>query len=153
MTSASDTGAPPDSSEIRQLIRDAGLRATAGRIAVAECLIAAACPLTHGEVVDRLGPRGFDRASIYRNLVDLTSAGLCTRTDLGDHVWRFVMRPGTSDEHFVDHPHFVCSSCGQVQCLESVQVTLKSLRGAPRAIRTRNVEIHVRGLCDRCGGD
>ncbi len=39
--------------------------------------------MTHGEVSDRLADSGYDHATIYRNLVDLSHVGLLARTDLG----------------------------------------------------------------------
>ena len=116
------------SEDVRQRIRDAGLRATAGRIAVYEVMVGAEGPLTHNDVVDILGPRGFDRASIYRNLVDLTTAGLATRRDLGDHVWRFELAREGGD-HFSDHPHFVCTECGDVVCLPEDEVVVRVSAG------------------------
>ena len=36
--------------------------------------------------------QAWDPATIYRNLTDLSEAGLARRTDVGDHVWRFEAR-------------------------------------------------------------
>ncbi len=140
---------------IRQNIRKTGLRATASRISVIYRLHEADRPLTHSELVDSLVPEGFDRASIFRNLSDLTEAGLISRTDLGDHVWRFSTRdganPSRSVSHYTQHPHFVCIECGGVQCLESVRVSVrKGRRQVPKSIAQRNVEINFRGYCDNC---
>jgi len=48
------------------------------------------------EVFAELQAEGWDRATLYRNLVDMTDAGLLRRVDLGDHVWRYEL------EHRVD---------------------------------------------------
>ncbi len=143
-----------DTERIRQNIRKAELRATTGRISVMERLHRARRPLTHSELVAAMVPEGFDRASIFRNLVDLTEAGLISRTDLGDHVWRFSAKDendySRSESHYTQHPHFVCIECGDVQCLESVRVSVKKGRRAPRAVGQRQVEINFRGYCDDC---
>lgn len=144
-----------DKELIRQIIRKAGLRATASRISVIEKLCLEGRPLTHADLVEELVPEGFDRASIFRNLVDLTEAGLISRTDLGDHVWRFFAsdekNPIRYESHYTQHPHFVCIECGGVQCLESVEVSVKKgRRRAPKAIARRDVEINIRGCCDAC---
>jgi Fur family transcriptional regulator, ferric uptake regulator len=133
-----------DDDQLRAAIRGVGLRATRSRLAVLAMLRGAAQPLSHGEVADRLG---WDRATIYRNLTDLADAGLVRRTDLGDHVWRFeAIAAGHRDDQ---HPHFVCTACGTVECLPEVELALRRVR-APRAVRARKVEIHLRGLCDGC---
>jgi Fur family ferric uptake transcriptional regulator len=109
----------------------------------------AKAPLSHGDVADALAKQGFDRATVYRNLTDLTNVGLVTRSDLGDHMWRFEL--ASSNRHDVEHPHFVCSCCGTVTCLPEKAVSLKALQGVPGALRRKaNLAVQVRGLCDAC---
>lgn len=135
--------------DLRATLRQAGLRSTAPRVAVLEHLLAAATPESHADIVDALQSQGFDRATLYRNLMDLTEAGLVTRSDLGDHVWRFeVRRPG--DEHAALHPHFVCTDCGTVACLPGGSVRIVTGSGVPRSAVGRKVEVQVKGRCDRC---
>ncbi len=103
--------------------------------------------MSHGEVADRLEHAAWDRATIYRNLVDLAEAGLLRRTDVGDHVWRFEVIDSAHEAK--SHPHFVCTECGTVECLSDTTVAL-SPANTPRAVRQREVEVHLRGLCDVC---
>lgn len=122
---------------LKSLVRAAGLRCTEARLAVLACLRAATGPLTHAEVADTLDHRGFDRATIFRNLTELTEAKLVTRVDLGDHVWRFeAKRHGGADGHGHggDHPHFVCMSCGEVSCLDDVDVAITPRPGTNKVI-------------------
>ncbi len=135
--------------ELRELLRSAGLRATSARMAVLEVLLEARAPLSHGEVCDRVGERGIDRATLYRNLIDLAEAGLVRRSDHGDHVWRFEWI-GTDGQHdAAEHAHFVCSRCGTVSCLPAGAIAIQPVRGAPRSLRG-GVEVQVRGVCDTC---
>jgi Fur family transcriptional regulator, ferric uptake regulator len=134
------------SEETRLRIRGAGLRATPGRVATYRALLDASAPLTHGEVVERLQALGLDRATVYRNLIDLTDAGLLARSDHGDHAWRFE----ASASHTRDHVHFVCVDCGDVSCLPGVDVSFVAGRGVPRSVQTREVEVQLRGRCDAC---
>jgi Fur family ferric uptake transcriptional regulator len=142
----------PTVDELRVKIRDAGLRVTAPRVAVLQRLQDATAPVSHAEIADALAPQGWDRATIYRNLTDLTEAGLLHRTDLGDHVWRFELceaeAPGQHDQ--VEHPHFVCNECGDVTCLPGEMIEVHATRGAPKALKGGGVEIQIRGRCDRC---
>ncbi len=135
-----------DSAAVRRSVRDRGLRATPSRLAVLELLRASDAPVSHGDVADSLASHGWDRATIYRNLVDLSEAGLARRTDVGDHVWRFE---AVTDDHDGTHPHFVCTECGTVECMPEIELAVRRAR-APRAVRARQVEVHVRGLCDSC---
>jgi Fur family ferric uptake transcriptional regulator len=139
--------------ELRSAVRGKGLRATPSRLAVLELLRSSDTPMSHGDVADRLASQAWDRATIYRNLTDLAEAGLVRRTDVGDHVWRFE---AVNEEHASGvHPHFVCTECGTVECLPELELAISTRSAArskpPRAVKQRQVEVHVRGLCDACG--
>jgi Fur family transcriptional regulator, ferric uptake regulator len=132
--------------DLRAAVRTAGLRATPSRIAVLERLRASEAPMSHSDVADQLASHEWDRATIYRNLVDLAEAGLVRRTDVGDHIWRFE---AVTEEHDTQHPHFVCTECGTVECMPEIELAVRRAK-APRAVKQRQVEVHVRGLCDAC---
>lgn len=136
--------------ELRTRLRSAGLRATGPRMAVLEYLIEVGGPVTHGDVAEHLEPSGLDRATVYRNLIDLSDVGILRRADLGDHVWRFELIGEGGSEVEEVHPHFVCNSCGVVACLPEQAITIRAVRGAPRALRRPGLEIKVSGLCDAC---
>jgi len=148
--------APPTLGDVRKVLRDVGLRVTVARIAVMEHLRAATGPETHAEVSDALATEGFDRATIYRNLTELTEAGLVSRVDLGDHMWRFEWRRSEHAGRGEDHPHFLCTSCGEVSCLDDVTVAItpkKRPATAPKRER-RDIgavtEVLLKGHCGRC---
>ena len=137
---------------MRARIREAGLRVTAPRVAVLRQLLAASSPVTHAALSEALAPAGWDRATLYRNLIDLTDAGILQRADVGDHVWRFEVRAGNASGAHAEaqHPHFVCGDCGDVVCLPIEAVHVSGGRGLPKSLGTGVVEIQVKGLCDRC---
>jgi Fur family ferric uptake transcriptional regulator len=139
-------------SDLKSRLRDAGLRATAARAAVLDCMLAAQGPLTHADVCERLADAGFDRATVYRNLADLTDAGVLRRTDLGDHLWRFELKAAEEHQDHAGevHPHFVCTECGAVECLPDGAITVQSVKGSPRSLRAGKVDIQVRGACNQC---
>ncbi|MGF1466662.1 MAG: Fur family transcriptional regulator [Sandaracinaceae bacterium] len=140
----------PTTAQLKVKLRDAGLRATSARVAVLSCLLSADAPLTHGEVCERVGDMSFDRATIYRNLTDLTEAGLANRSDLGDHLWRFeAARPEDGADEGV-HPHFVCRECGIVSCLPDGAIAVRFGPAVPRSVRAAEVEVQLRGVCNAC---
>ena len=128
-------------------IRDAGLRATPARTATLLFLRETSAPLTHAEVAGHLTAIDVDKATAFRNLNDLTDAGLLRRTEVGDHVWRFesVDLSSPRDE---GHPHFLCVDCGTVTCLENVQLTAGSRRQSASVGEV--TEILLRGHCNDC---
>src|SRR6476659_4804527 len=109
-------------SQLRSTIRNSGLRSTAPRVAVLQHLQHTSTPMSHAELFAALEEKGFDRATIYRNLIDLTVVGLLSRTDVGDHVWRFELRREGQRGHQSEHPHFMCTDCGEVACLADVNL-------------------------------
>jgi Fur family ferric uptake transcriptional regulator len=143
-----------DDEALRAALREAGLRATPARVAVLGVLRQGTGPMTHGEVVDRLERHGWDRATIFRNLVALVDAGFVRRTDVGDHVWRFETR--ADDGHQArgkghEHAHFLCTGCGEVTCMPELELKLPRGGRVPQSVRSRSVEVQLRGLCDECG--
>jgi len=129
------------------MLRAAGLRATAARVAVLRLLHGLDAPTSHPEVHAALSEEGWDRATLYRNLNDLTDKGLLRKSDLGDHLWRYEL---AGDDHHEgeNHPHFLCTECGDVSCLPDL--VLPHMPGAPKALQKGVVDIQFRGTCDAC---
>jgi len=155
---------PPSTKSIEDRIRGVGLRCTRARVAVLGQLLRATGPLTHAEVVDELADEGYDRATIYRNLTELTEAQLATRVDLGDHFWRFELKRHHAEGGLgEDHPHFVCTSCGEVSCLDDVKVAITPKPGSdakakrPPAGKSAGIravtEVLLKGQCENCSED
>lgn len=142
--SAGNDSARRDS--VRSEIRESGLRATPARIATLTLLRGSASPMTHAEVSRRVEGRGIDKATAFRNLNDLTDAGLLRRTELGDHVYRFEAVGGEAKDS--GHPHFLCVDCGTVSCLNDVKLTAGSLRQSSKVGEV--TEILLRGHCKDC---
>jgi Fur family ferric uptake transcriptional regulator len=130
-------------------LHKAGLKRTAARIAVLEQLDAADAPMTHKDLGERLAHLGYERATLYRILMDFVNAGLVTREAFG-HWWRFELVRGERRDHRSAHPHFFCNECGDIACLPDGVVRLVAIRGAPRAIQRRDVEVQLKGRCDTC---
>lgn len=142
---------------MRNRIRGAGMRCTPARVAVLHHLETAPGPLTHAEVSESLHHLGFDRATIYRNLTELTEAGLASRVELGDHVWRFEAKRAGGGHKGDDHPHFVCTTCGEVSCLDDVEVAITPRPGAGKRAKRETggrigsvTEVLLKGRCEQC---
>jgi Fur family ferric uptake transcriptional regulator len=133
--------------DARRLLRDAGLKCTSARLAVMERLGQATSPLTHAELAAELVPRGFDKATVFRNLIDLTEAEIVSRSELGDHVWRFELRD-PAERNSGGHPHFVCVDCGSVTCLSDVEFDSATKKRAAQLGRV--TEILLKGHCLDC---
>jgi Fur family transcriptional regulator, ferric uptake regulator len=135
--------------QARLRIRQAGLRCTPARLTVVGERQHSERPLSHAEIASTLAPLGFDRATVYRNLVELSDAHLVSRVDLGHHGWRFEWRSETRED-FDEHAHFVCTKCGQVTCLVGVEVTVNPAPGTKRSAVNQVTEVLLKGRCSHC---
>lgn len=135
--------------ELKAQLREAGLRSTSARLAVMQQLKATRKPISHAELADNLSPTGLDRATVYRNLMDLAESGLVSRAELGDHVWRYELRRNGHD-HASEHPHFVCIDCGKVTCLNDVRVDISPAPGTKKSQIAGLTEVLLKGHCGKC---
>lgn len=85
----------PTRDQLVAQLRAAGLRATQARVVVLAALHRLSPgdeAVSHPELAAALAPEGWDRATVYRNLIDLVEAGIASRHDMGDHTWRFALK-------------------------------------------------------------
>jgi len=133
--------------DVRAFLTEHGIRVTEQRVIILRQLARQKTPISHQELTDKLSRTSLDRATVYRNLLSLTEAGVLVRTHLGDSVSRFELPLDSSGSHSV-HPHFVCTDCGDVACVPKGTVTLKGER-----MRNRVVEVQLRGRCETCAAE
>jgi Fur family transcriptional regulator, ferric uptake regulator len=139
----------PNVTAFRDMIRNAGLRSTQARIAILERLHTTPGPVTHAEVADDLESRGFDKATIYRSLIELAEAGLLARMELGDHVWRYELR-GSHNPEEAQHLHFLCLDCGRIECLTGATVDTALAPLMKRVTSGTISEVLLKGHCRQC---
>jgi Fe2+ or Zn2+ uptake regulation protein len=121
----------------RDVLRRAGLRATVARIAVLDHIDAT--PVAHADLFAILA-EDHDRTTIFRTLATLTRAKVVRRIELGDRVWRY-------QRMYAIAASFLCVACKRVIALPGFAIKTPT---GPRSIARREVEITVRGRCDRC---
>jgi Fur family ferric uptake transcriptional regulator len=135
--------------DARQHIREAGLRATPGRIAVLQAVYGQPRPITHAELVEKLSEQGSDASTIFRALNDMSDAGLLRRLELGDHVWRYELA-ATREPSSDAHPHFLCLDCGEITCLEPLD--MRPITRENRELKKvgKVTEVLLKGSCSQC---
>jgi len=157
----------PNQTGFRQALRGANLRVTSVRLSILNVLSQARRALDAQrvyEAVEASSKRSApDRVTVYRTLNSLVDAGLAHKVDPGDRVFRFSLTDHarcTEHKHVHEHPHFVCDSCGTVECLDEEQVVVKrrsanpkgSARSTPkRKLRQDGVVLH--GTCGDCNDE
>jgi len=137
----------PSREQIRQRIRDAGLRVTAPRVAVLSALSSTAHPLSHREVVDILGNVEWDRATVFRNLQKLVEVELLEVTSHAGGIARYELHQQRAPDAHI-HPHFACRDCGTVSCLHDSSLSAPSDPGWREAVL--DGDLQVVGRCPDC---
>jgi len=139
---------PLSEEKAKEMLRESGLRATVPRVAVLRLLSSAEHPLSHTEVVERLGRSApWDRATTFRNLIKLKDAGLAPIASRIDGIDRYALASRSHDGH--QHPHFKCEGCGQVSCLPVEAVTMR-LEDEAWGASLRSSQISIQGECPSC---
>jgi Fe2+ or Zn2+ uptake regulation protein len=135
-----------DSESIRQALESSGLRFTPQRHCVMAFLLENKGHPTAAEIfeaVNRIDPRS-SRATTYNNLRDLVEAGLVREVAVEGRAARF-------DAKGLQHHHFICDRCGEVEDLEWYDVARPAAASVGGRV-VRECELIVRGFCMRCAG-
>jgi Fe2+ or Zn2+ uptake regulation protein len=133
--------------EHASLLRDAGLRATPGRLALLGALAKEVKPVT----VEQLGKRmngALNQVTLYRALEALVDAGIVLRTSLGHEHAHFELIHGRPHHH-----HVVCRGCGLVEDIEVPHASAPERDAARRAKgfdRIDRYELEFSGVCRTC---
>ncbi len=133
-----------DPHAIKRSLAAGGLRSTPQRYAVMAFLMKQAGHPTAVEIfeaVNRLDPRS-SRATIYNNLRDLVQAGLVREVAVEGRAARF-------DVKGVQHHHFICDRCGNVEDVAWYDVPRPSTSVLGKRL-LRECELILRGFCASC---
>ena len=127
-------------------LRNAGLRVTAGRIAVLEYLERS--PHTDAESARRalsLTQPGISVQSVHNILADLAGASLVRRIEPAGSASRYELRVGDN------HHHVVCTGCGAIADVDCVTGDAPCLHPSNTAgFSVDTAEITFWGLCPEC---
>jgi Fur family ferric uptake transcriptional regulator len=135
-----------DTARLESALRDAGLKATRGRVAVLEALTDR--PHANAETIFRtLLPTlpGTSIQNVHNVLGDLTAAGLLRRIEPAGSAALYERRIGDN------HHHVVCTGCGavaDVDCVVGHAPCLHPSDAGGFAIDT--AEVTFWGLCPSC---
>ena len=133
-----------DAEAIKGFFDGSGLRCTPQRYAVMAFLTEHARHPTAAEIfesINRVDPRS-SRATTYNNLRDLVQAGLVREVAVEGRAARF-------DAKGLQHHHFICDRCGNVEDIEWYEVPKPASRSLGKRI-LRECELIFRGLCTKC---
>ena len=132
-----------------KLLASADLETTANRLGVLEVVGNNHFPLSAADIYATLERRSsINRVTVYRILDLLVERGVIERISTGGRAFYYGLAP---NDHHQPHPHFYCTSCGQMDCLdpESLSVASDPLEKTFPG-RIEKVEVRVDGTCKNC---
>ncbi len=133
----------------RILLDNAGLKKTQGRIAILNLLIGERKPLTQQEIKEGLREVQINEVTIYRALETFENTGIIHKIEGIDKISRFAISKGGQSKPSDDnHPHFICTACGETECLIDLEIPALAPRGDGYTITDR--EMLIKGLCQDC---
>lgn len=132
--------------ELRERVRQSGLRATGPRLAVLRALEATG-PHADADDIARAARQdgAISTQAVYDSLAALTRVGIVRRIEPAGHPARFELRAGDN------HHHLVCRRCGltrDVDCAVGAAPCLTPNDGAGFLIE--EAEVTFWGLCPAC---
>ena len=128
-----------------------GLRYTTNRRALVDALINSHDPMSIPELLKALP--GFSQSSVYRNLTDLSNAGVVAKVQATDEWARFELDEEFTGRH---HHHIMCQKCGEVRDIDmpeslehQLETTLSSL-AKKSGYEITHHRVDLVGLCRSC---
>lgn len=128
-------------------LQQTGVRLTPQRLAIAAVLAQTGKETSAQELYDRIRKKHayIGRATVFRSLDRLVSAGLAQRLERPGHVSAYVWcEPG-------HHHHLICTTCRTVEDLgeESVAPLVESI-ARQRGFRVAHATLDFYGECSNC---
>lgn len=130
----------------QDILRQARLRRTPGRVAILKILLRAHKPLTREKIALKLGKKKLNKATIYRALECFIQASLVHKAFLRDRIWNYELAHNCTD--YQCHPHFTCNNCNDTQCLTEVSVPL--VKPLQKGFVIQRQQTRLEGLCPDC---
>ncbi|MEW5784525.1 MAG: transcriptional repressor [Bacillota bacterium] len=128
------------------ILREHGLKQTAGRETLLQVLLSAGKPLSHKEICAAMLPLRYDPVSVYRSLETFLASGIVHRVEGENRTWLFALCTCDGGSHC--HPHFFCRSCGKCECLKGYG--MPELPGLQDSYVVEEKRFYVKGVCGRC---
>lgn len=132
----------------RRYLRDHNLPVTQQREAVAGAVFFADAHVSVGDIERALRERevGVGKATVYRTLDLLATAGLVQEHDFGEGFKRY--EPLVAQSH---HEHLICLSCGKVVEFSSERLErMKALIAEEHGFRHHHHHLEIYGVCREC---
>ncbi len=130
-------------------LRQNGLRATLGRIAIVRLLFESTVPLTLAEIHDKMRGEGCDFATVFRFISILEKKELVERVAWIDGSTRHEIRARDGDHHH--HHYLICRTCHKIEPIDECVVEhFEDQIAKERGYASLSHSLQLSGVCPAC---
>ena len=131
-----------------QILKDFRLRHTSSRAEILQLFIEHPYALSYSDI-ERAVAETYDRVTVYRTLKTFLDKGVVHKVldDAGSLKYALCKEHCTTAEHHHEHVHFKCTTCGQTNCLEDVEIPGVRL---PKGYKAQELNLLIQGVCSKC---
>lgn len=132
-----------------QKLKEIGLKKTEIRIQILNYLLNQNSAISQPEL-EKMFKNISDRVTIYRVLSAFEENGLIHKIIDLNGTARFAICKSdncSNHHHFDEHVHFHCKTCGNVRCLDDIQIPTFSI---PNEYKVLKANINIEGICPSC---
>ena len=132
---------------IEELLESKGVRITAMRLLISKFLAGKKVAVTLSDIENAFAKA--DRTTLYRTLKTFEEKAIVHQIDDGTGITKYAMcEEGCNCEMEQDlHLHFHCNNCGETVCLTEHKIPQIKV---PDGFVSENVNLVVKGICDKC---
>lgn len=132
--------------QVDKLLSSAKMKRTVPRRTILEVLLSANRPQTAYQIAAKLSHTTTNKVTIYRTLESFLGAGLVHKVFLQERCWYFELGHNCTENQC--HPHFTCTSCGDMHCL--TEISLPMAKSPYKGFIIDRQRIQLEGLCPKC---
>lgn len=125
------------------ILRDAGLRATPGRVALIQALAHETKPVSVQQI-ERSLKGAMNQVTLYRALEALAATGIVSRVNLEHDHAHYELAVGRPHHH-----HAICRSCGHIADIDLAHEHFPEKR-VPGFARIERYSLELFGVCTDC---
>ena len=129
-------------------LRQNGLRATHGRIAIVELLDASTVPLTLADIHEKVTKCGCDFATVFRFISILEEKELVQRVAWIDGTTRHEIKARDGHHH---HHYLICRTCHKIEPIDECVVgSFEDQIAKERGYASLSHSLQLSGVCPEC---
>ncbi|WP_445731161.1 Fur family transcriptional regulator [Mariniflexile sp.] len=135
--------------EIEKLFASKELRITAMRLLIYKFLAEKQIAVTLSDIEEAFDKA--DRTTLYRTIKTFEDKVIVHQIDDGTGITKYALcEKGCSCEIETDlHLHFHCNNCNETTCLTEHKIPQIKV---PDGFVSENINLVVKGICDKCSG-